>query len=149
MKVIAIIIHALSNQNDMNLFQDAGREAIQTFIGTALVKLATGVIGIWGTVNLYFISYLKNHGSEVSSRTNSILMLFIIIPTSFLVLLATRFSAYIGYKRIIRACAIIFTISPFVLNLSLNFYTLGIFFLFLPMLCFAVSAIPIINCLWS
>jgi hypothetical protein len=114
-----------------------------------LIKFATGIIGTWGTINLYYLSYLKNHGTEVSSRTNSILMLFIVIPTSFLVLLATRFSAYFGYKTIIRLCAFIFTIAPLALNISLNFYTLGIFFLFIPMLCFGISSIPIINCLWS
>lgn len=114
-----------------------------------MVKFATGIIGIWGTINLYFISYLRNHGSEVSNRTNSMLMLFIVVPTAFLVLLATRFAACLGYKLIIRVCAFLFTFVPFLLNIELNFVTLGAFFLFVPMTCFAISSIPIINCLWS
>lgn len=133
----------------MKIFENTSKEAVQTFIGTALIKFATGIIGTWGTINLYFISYLKNHGTEVSSRTNSVLMLFIVIPTSFLVLLATKFASFIGYQRIIRLCAFLFTFVPLLLNFGLNFITLGLFFLFVPMMCFAISAIPIINCLWS
>jgi len=66
-----------------------------------------------------------------------------------LVLLATRFSSYLGYKTVIRICAVLFTLMPLVLNFKFNFVTLAVFFVFFPITCFSLSAIPIINCLWS
>ena len=76
-------------------------------------------------------------------------MIAVIIPASLLVLLATRFSRFFGYKTMIRACAILFMVGPLILNLKFNMITMAIFFLFIPMMCFSLSAIPIINCLWS
>ena len=76
-------------------------------------------------------------------------MFCVIIPSSLMVLLATRFSYYIGYKTVIRICALLFTFMPLVLNIKFNFITLAVCFLFFPMMCFSLSAIPIINCLWS
>jgi hypothetical protein len=133
----------------MKLFERVGKGAVRTFIGMALVKFATGIVAVWGTINLYYLSYLRNHGTEITSRTNSILMLCVLIPVSLLVLLATRFTSCLGYKTIIRGCAFIFALAPLVLNLKFNLFTLALFFLFLPMMCFSLSAIPIINCLWS
>ena len=45
----------------MKAFEDTSREAIYTLIGTAMVKFATGIIAVWGTINIYFFSYLRNH----------------------------------------------------------------------------------------
>lgn len=47
----------------LKMLKEADRSALQTFIGTALIKLATGVVGLWGTINIYFFSYLKNRGT--------------------------------------------------------------------------------------
>ena len=76
-------------------------------------------------------------------------MIVVIIPASLVVLLATRFSRYFGYKSMIKICAVLFTLCPLILNLKFNMVTMAIFFLFVPMMCFSLSAIPIINCLWS
>jgi hypothetical protein len=104
---------------------------------------------VWGTINLYYLSYLKNHGESIDNKTNSILMFFVIVPASLVVLLATRFSYFLGYKTVIRVSAVLFTVMPLMLNFKFNFYTLAVCFLFFPMMCFSLSAIPIINCLWS
>ena len=133
----------------MKIFENSNSKAIKTFIGTALVKFATGIIAVWGTINIYFFSYLRNHDIEVTKRTNSILMVMVIIPASLLVLLAMKFSRYFGYKTLIRICAVLFTVVPLLLNIKFNMVTMAIFFLFIPMMCFSLSAIPIINCLWS
>jgi hypothetical protein len=114
-----------------------------------MIKFATGIIGIWGTINLYYLSYLKNTGSEITSKTNSFLLLCVIIPTSIFILIATKFSSYMGYKSVIKWCAIFFSLSPLVINIKLNLFTLALFFLLIPMSCFALSSIPILNCLWS
>jgi hypothetical protein len=47
----------------IKMLKEADRSALKTFIGMALVKLATGIVGLWGTINIYFFSYLKNHGT--------------------------------------------------------------------------------------
>jgi hypothetical protein len=47
----------------IKMLKDADRSAFKTFVGTALIKFATGVIGLWGTINIYFFSYLKNKGT--------------------------------------------------------------------------------------
>jgi MFS family permease len=135
--------------NMIAMLKEADRSALKTFIGTGLIKLATGVIGLWGTINIYFFSYLKNKGTEITSLTNSIIMLCAIIPASLAVLISTRLSAIFGYKRVIRVCALIFALSPYLINLGLNEVTLGLFYLFIPITCFAISSIPILNCLWS
>jgi len=114
-----------------------------------MVKFATGIIGVWGTINLYYLSYLKNTGTDVTSKTNSFLLLCVIIPISIFVLIATKFSSYMGYKAVIRWCAVIFSLSPLIINIKLNLFTLAFFFLLVPMSCFALSSIPILNCLWS
>jgi hypothetical protein len=133
----------------IRMLQEADRSALKTFVGTALIKFATGVIGLWGTINIYFFSYLKHKGTDVNSLTNSIIMLCAIIPASFAVLLSTRLTSYFGYKKVIRACALIFAFSPYLINLGLNEFTLGLFYLLIPISCFAISSIPILNCLWS
>jgi hypothetical protein len=131
------------------MLQKADRTATLTLIGTALIKLATGVIGIWGSINIYFFSYLHNHGAEITPRTNSAIMLCSIVPSALLMLLSTRFTRYFGYKQVIRTCGLIFSLSPFLINIWLNVFTMGLFFLFIPITCFAISSIPILNCLWS
>lgn len=131
------------------MLKEADRYAFQTFIGTALIKFATGIIGLWGTINIYFFSYLRNKGTEITSLTNSTIMLCAIIPASFAVLLSTKLTRIFGYKAIIRTCALVFAFSPFLINLGLNEVTLGLFYLFIPITCFAISSIPILNCLWS
>jgi len=127
----------------------ADKPAFLTFIGTALVKFGTGVIGIWGTVNIYFFSYLRNNGTIINSSTNSLMLLCAIIPTSFAVLIATTVSKIFGYQKIIRICAVVYTFAPLLLNFKFNLFTLGMFWLLIPVSCFALSSIPILNCLWS
>jgi Na+/melibiose symporter-like transporter len=104
----------------IKMLREADRSAFKTFVGTALIKFATGVIGLWGTINIYFFSYLKHKGTEVTSLTNSVIMLCAIIPASFAVLLSTRLTSRFGYKKIIRICALVFALSPYLINLGLN-----------------------------
>jgi Na+/melibiose symporter-like transporter len=133
----------------IKMIQEADRPAFQTFIGTALIKLATGVIGIWGTINIYFFSYLHNHGVAITPLTNSIIMLCSIIPASFAVLASTRLTKRFGYKRVVRVCSFIFATAPFIINFNMNLVTLGLCYILIPVSCFAISSIPILNCLWS
>lgn len=71
--------------------------SISTLVGVVLIKLGTGSITTWGSINLYILSYFKHQGYPISASTNSIAILFNIIPVSFLILFATRLSDRFGY----------------------------------------------------
>ena len=133
----------------IKMLREADRPALKTFIGTALIKLATGVIGLWGSINIYFFSYLRSNGTEITKLTNSLIMLCAVIPASFAVFLSARLGTLLGYKTVVRICACIFAFSPYLINLSLNLFTMGLFYLLVPITCFAISSIPVLNCLWS
>ena len=47
----------------VKMLKEANPSARRTFLGTALVKLATGIVGLWGTINIYFFSYLRHRGT--------------------------------------------------------------------------------------
>jgi len=131
------------------MLRNAPRPALLTFIGTALIKLATGMIGIWGNTNIYYFSYLHHHGTNITNFTNSILLLCTIIPSSLAMLVATRLTGRYGYKYIIKICAIIFGVMPLMINFKLSLFMLGMCYLFIPVTCFSISSIPVLNCLWS
>lgn len=104
----------------IKMLKEADSPALKTLAGTALIKLATGIISIWGTINIYFFSYLRNKGTEITPMTNSIIMLCVLIPSSFSVLISTRLTNLFGYKTIIRVCGLIFAFSPFLINFGMN-----------------------------
>lgn len=68
---------------------------------------------------------------------------------SLVILVATWLSNRFGYERVIRICAAIFFISPLVIHIKFTILTLVIFVLFIPVSAFAISSIPVINCLWT
>lgn len=125
------------------------RDALKTLIGVIMIKLTTGVISSWGSINLYILSYFHHEGVAITSHTNSIVILSVVIPISFLILLATRLSDKFGYETVIRVCAALFLLSPLVIYYKFTFYTLVIFCFFLPACAFAISSIPVINILWT
>jgi len=77
------------------------------------------------------------------------MLLLAILPSSLSVLLANRLSRFIGYKNLISGCAIIFSITPLVINIKMNLVILAVCYLLVPICCFSISSIPILNCLWS
>jgi hypothetical protein len=77
------------------------------------------------------------------------MLLLAILPSSLSVLLASRLSRFIGYKNLISGCAIIFSITPLVINIKMNLVILAVCYLLVPICCFSISSIPILNCLWS
>jgi len=131
------------------MLREAGRPALLTFIGTALIKFATGIIGIWGTVNIYFFSYLKNHSMEITPTTNSLLLLCVTVPSAFAMMASTTLSKKFGYRNVIKTCGFAFAILPFLINIKLTTFTLGLFYLMVPIACLSVASVPVLNCLWS
>jgi hypothetical protein len=131
------------------MLREADQPALLTLLGTSLVKFAAGIIGIWGATNIYFFSYLHNHGTNITSFTNSIILLCAIVPSAFTMLLATRLTRAFGYRTVIRTCGVVFATVPYVINLKMNLFVLGLCYLVIPVSCLSISSIPVLNCLWS
>lgn len=64
-------------------------------------------------------------------------------------LVATRLCNRYGYEFIIRVCALIFAVAPLVSIFSFNIYTFVIFSIIIPGSMFALSSVPILNCMWT
>jgi MFS family permease len=133
----------------LQMLKEANRAAFNTFFGTALIKFASGLIGIWGTINIYFLSYLKNNGSEVTAITNSVIILSIVVPSALAMLASTALSRRFGYRKVIQVCGVIFALSPYLINFRLNTVTLIVFYLTIPVSCISIASVPVLNCLWA
>ena len=131
------------------MIQEADRSALLTLLGTALIKFASGIIGIWGTVNIYFFSFLKNQGTDISPTTNSKILLCIVIPSAFAMLASTTLSRIFGYKLLIKLCGFIFAIVPWIININLSTISLAVCYLLIPVSCISIASVPVLNCLWS
>lgn len=64
-------------------------------------------------------------------------------------LASTTLSRKFGYKNVIRICGFAFATLPFLINFKLTTFTLGLFYLLVPITCLSVASVPILNCLWS
>ena len=133
----------------MKMFTLADKKAKMTLIGAFLCKMSGALSMIWGSVNIYFFSYLQHQGEPIDETTNSKLLLCGMIPAVFAVVLANPFSRLVGYKNAIKISAFVFTLSPIVINIELNLVTFAVFWLIIPIVCFCLAAIPLINCLWT
>lgn len=120
-----------------------------TVLGVALIKLSTGVISTWGSINLYILSCLYHRGERITPATNSIVLLCSIVPISFIILIANRLSERFGYTRVIRVCAMVFLLSPMAIYWRFDVLVLTVFCVLLPICGFGISSVPIINCLWT
>jgi hypothetical protein len=76
-------------------------------------------------------------------------MLVSFIPMGLIILAATRLTSQFGYLRVVRISAFVFMIAPLLINFKLSIVTLGLFCCFLPISAFAISSIPVVNCLWT
>jgi hypothetical protein len=131
------------------MIASADREAKLTLLGAVLIKFSTGLAAIWGTCNVYFFSYLKHQGYEVNLRINSIILLCALIPTCLAVLLSNPFARLVGYKMAVRLSALFFLISPMMINFKFDITIFAFFWLVMPLCCFCLGAIPVLNCLWT
>lgn len=72
-------------------------EAFRTLLGVLFIKTSTGIVSLWGSLNLYILSYFYAEGSKITALTNSLIVLAVIIPMSIMILFATKISNKIGY----------------------------------------------------
>lgn len=118
-------------------------------MGVILIKIATGVISCWGSINIYILSYFYHHGASISSSTNSIILLMNVIPIAFLILFAPTLCERFGYENVVRVCGLIFFLSPLAIYYKVSAFVVGFFCVLMPVSAYSVSSIPVINCLWT
>lgn len=128
---------------------NADRSARKTFVGMVFIKIGTGIITLWGAINIYFFSHLRNHGTEITNNTNSLMLLGAMIPSTVSALFSTRLTKAYGYQTVIRICSVIFALSPLMINIVINKFVVAFCYLFIPITCFGISSIPVLNCIWS
>ena len=84
-----------------------------------------------------------------TKSTNSILVLCLSIPSSFLVFLGPKLSYQFGFEKTLKIFALLFLISPLFTQISFNLYMVFLFFYMLPLTAFEIGSISLFNCLWS
>lgn len=103
----------------------------------------------WGTSNIYFYSALKHRGEPIDSNTNALMLMLGLIPMCFAVLASNPLARLLGYKTSLKLCALLFTVSPLMINLTFTKWSFTFFWLVMPLSCFCLGAMPVINCLWT
>ncbi|KAL4472029.1 hypothetical protein ABPG72_007078 [Tetrahymena utriculariae] len=125
------------------------KEAHDTLVGACLFKLGSGLILAWGSINLYFYSYFfeieEGFQMKKASVTFGVMMLFLGFGSVLSVQLAEKF----GFERIIRGCGILYILSIYLCVFMQTFNNFAIFYLLIGCTAFTISAIPILNCVWS
>jgi Na+/melibiose symporter-like transporter len=114
-----------------------------------MIQFASGVIPVWGNSNIYYLSYFKNHGENVSQGTNSKILIATVIPMACLVIFSTKLSNKFGFTFVIKICSIIFLLSQFIAYMFFRLPTMVLFLLIIPISSLSISIIPMYNCLWS
>lgn len=122
---------------------------ISTGIGSCLLHITAGITTIWGSTNIYYLSYFHETDPSINEDTNSYILISIIVPLSIVLLLSTKVCDYLGYTKAIRLCAIIFFVSQVIMHLKFTLVLFTVFTLTIPVSCITVSLIPAINLLWS
>ena len=130
---------------DFSLFSDRSR----TIIGSCLIYLSAGITAIWGSVNIYFLSYFHAKYNNVDQQTNSIILISIIIPLSIALLFTTYLCEKLGNRFLIECCSFVFFVSQFVIYLKFTLVTFIIFELIIPVICLSVSLVPTISLVWK
>jgi Na+/melibiose symporter-like transporter len=125
------------------------QKTLKSLLGALIIKFSTSVTSCWGNINLYFLSMFYNDGHRITSATNSLILCISVIPMIISLLFATKLCNKFGYVFIIRLCCIIFFISPLVNLFVFSIYSFIIFCVVIPGSAFALSSIPILNCMWS
>ncbi len=124
-------------------------DQISTGVGSCLLHIVAGITTIWGSTNIYYLSYFHHNNYPVNENTNSFILISIIIPISITLLLSTKISDRLGYTQTIQLCSWIFFASQIILYIKLTLVLFTIFTLIIPVAMITVSLIPTVSILWS
>ena len=127
----------------------ASTQDISTAIGSYLLHIAAGIATIWGSTNIYYLSYFYYIDHSINANTNSIILISVVIPLSIILVLSTKISDSLGYTKTIRYCALCFFVCQIVIYIKFSLVLFVIFTLLIPVACITVALIPTLNLLWS
>lgn len=122
---------------------------ISTAIGSYLLHITAGITTIWGSTNVYYLSYFHYRDRSIDGNTNSIILISVIIPLSIILVLSNKVCDKLGYTKTIKLCAIIFFFSQLIMYIKFSLILFTIFTLLIPVSCITISLIPTLNLLWS
>jgi hypothetical protein len=118
-------------------------------LGGIVMKIGGGVIGCWGNINMYYFSTFHQQGYPITSTTNSITMLSVVLAM-ILTLCCTRYLGdRFGYVNLTRICAGVFLLAPQIPTFMFDLYSFIGLCLVVPVCCFGVSTISIVKCVWE
>jgi hypothetical protein len=124
-------------------------KAFKSLLGALLIKFATSVTSCWGSINLYFLSCFYNQGFNITPQTNAIILFISVIPMLAALILSTKLCRIFGFDPVIRFACAMFLLSPMTSLLVFHPYTFILFSIVIPGSAFALTTIPILNCMWS
>jgi len=122
---------------------------LSTGIGSYLLHVAAGITTIWGSTNVYYLSYFHEQDPTIDASTNSIILISVVIPLSIILVLSNKICEQLGTIKTIQLCSIIFFISQFAIYINFSLITFVIFTLIVPVSCITVAIIPTLNLIWS
>lgn len=131
------------------MLSSLSRRQISTAIGSYLLHMVAGITTIWGSTNIYYLSYFHYKDPSINADTNSIILISIIIPLSIVLLLSTKICDKLGYTKTIQLCAFVFFVSQLFIYVKFTLPIFTIFSLLIPVSCITVCLIPTLNLLWS
>ena len=124
-------------------------ESKKTLLGAILVKIGVGGIMIWGQLSLYFFSYFRLKDESVQVSEVSLLLNLAIIPVGVGMFYSNKVADYVGQERLIRVCSVLYPLGIFLTGFQTSYVGFGIFYVIFALSSFSLSALPVLNCLWS
>lgn len=124
-------------------------ESNKTILGGILCFFAFGGVMTWGNLNIYFFSYFKNKSNLTNPSQNNLILSIIAIPLAIISVFSIQISEKIGFKKIIMATSLIFSLSVMFSCLFDNIYFFSAFYNILPALALGLSMNPILFTVWA
>ena len=137
-----------------NLFKQIkdNNKDISLIISSIIIFFTYGILSIWGTVNLYIISFYKYSKNDANLNIGKTI-LFIGLTTPLIAifsLYSIKISEKIGLNNHIRFFTFFYSLSLFLSTFMPNFYLFGTFYLFLPgVFGFGLNYMVILNFMWK
>lgn len=124
------------------------RENPLPFVASGLINIATGLTSIWGSANVYYLSYFQHQHTQITNYTNSLILIATVFSLAIFLLLSTSIIKKLGSSNTVKLFAMILFVSQFAIYIHFNLIIFVIFSVIIPSCCLFVSLIPNLNLLW-
>lgn len=118
-------------------------------IGVFLFKFATGVIILWGQVNIYLMSYFYSFNNALKISRANLLINIATIPTLIAMIFSVQIAQRVGFSLLIRVCSVMFTVGILLSSLTKSFEHFIFCYLGISGTSYGLACIPSLTCLWS